>query len=349
MSAAPRRVVVKFGSRLLTAGGAGLDAARLAGFAAEIARARARSEVVVVSSGAIACGWPKLGLKARPRALPQLQAAAAAGQSLLMRAWEDALGAHGLLAAQVLLTHADAASRRRFLNARDAMLALLSLGAIPIVNENDTVLIDADLLVLLTDIEGLFDADPRVSAKARLLAEITDIDAQAIPAAGGAGSSAGTGGMITKVQAARKATSSGIPVVIADGREPANLRRALAGEKVGTRFAAAERLAARKHWIAWTLKPEGALTVDPGAARALREGRKSLLPSGVRAVDGTFRRGAAVRILGDDGAELGRGLVAYDADDARKIAGRKSAEIETLLGFTFGDELVHKDDLVLAD
>ena len=309
-----------------------------------------------------------LGLKSRPRALPELQAAAAAGQSLLMRAWEDALGTHGLVAAQVLLTHSDAASRRRYLNARDAMLALLRLGAVPVVNENDTVatveirygdndnlsadvaaLVDADLLVLLTDIEGLFDADPRANPKAKLLEEITDIETQAVPVARGAGSAAGTGGMITKVQAARKATTSGIPVIIADGRDPANLRRALAGGRVGTRFSAPERLAARKHWIAWTLKPEGALVVDDGAQKALRDGKKSLLPSGVRSVEGEFRRGAAVRIVALDGRELARGLCAYDASAARTLAGRKSGEIAALLGYTFGDELVHRDDLVLLD
>jgi len=365
--AAPRRIVVKIGSRLLAPKGDGLDARALEGFAAAVAAAReGGAQVIVVSSGAIACGWPKLKLKSRPRTLPELQAAAAAGQSLLMRAWEDALSRHGALGAQVLLTHADAASRRRYLNARDAMLALLALGAVPVVNENDTVataeirygdndnlsadvavLVDADLLVLLTDIEGLFDADPRENPRAKLLRDVDDIERQALPAAGGAGSSAGTGGMITKVEAARKATASGIPVVICDGRDPKNLSRALAGERVGTRFRAAERLAARKHWIVFTLKPAGTLVVDDGARRALAEGRKSLLPSGVREVTGEFRRGAAVRIVAGDGAEIARGLAAYDADDARRIAGKKSAAIAGILGYTFGDELVHKDDLVI--
>lgn len=366
----PRRVVVKVGSRLLAEPGGGLVAGRVKALADDVAAARAAgTQVVVVSSGAIACGWPRLKMKARPRTLPELQAAAAAGQSALMRAWEDALGAHDLPAAQVLLTHADVASRRRYLNARDAFDALLSLGAVPVVNENDTVavaeirygdndnlsadvatLIGADLLLLLTDIAGLYAADPRVDPNAKLIPLVRDIDREAAPVAGGSGSSVGTGGMVTKVEAARKATGSGIEVVIADGRERGTLTRVVAGEQVGTRFiavAAEERITARKHWIAYTLKPEGSLTVDAGARTALASGTKSLLPSGVREIVGAFRRGSAVRCVDSSGTEFARGLSAYDADDARKIAGKKSGEIENVLGYTFGDELVHKDDLVL--
>jgi len=363
----PRRIVVKIGSRLLAEDGGGLAPERVARFAAEIA-ALVRDGVVVavVSSGAIACGWPRLKLAKRPRTLPELQASAAAGQSRLMRAWEDALGSHGIVAAQVLLTHADVASRRRFLNARDAMEALLALGAVPVVNENDTVataeirygdndnlsadvaaLVGADLLVLLTDIAGLHDADPRKEPNARLIPRIVDIDREAAPVAGGAGSAAGTGGMATKVEAARKATRSGIAVVVADGRDAGALARIARGESVGTRFEPAERLAARKHWIAWTLKPEGTLVLDDGAGAAIVDKGKSLLPSGVRAVEGSFRRGAAVKLVDAKGRELARGLIAYDAGDARRIAGKRSAEIAAILGFTHGDELVHKDDLVV--
>lgn len=365
-----RRVVVKVGSRLLAEPGGGLVAGRVAALAADVAAVRATgAEVVVVSSGAIACGWPRLKLKARPRTLPELQAAAAAGQSALMRAWEDALAGHGLTAAQVLLTHADVASRRRYLNARDAFDALLALGAVPVVNENDTVavaeirygdndnlsadvatLIGAELLVLLTDMPGLLTADPRVDPAAKLIPVVRDIETEAVPVAGGARSGVGTGGMVTKVEAARKATGSGVEVVICDGRDAGALARVAAGESCGTRFVAVpreSRIAARKHWIAFTLKPEGVLRVDDGARKALASGTKSLLPSGVRAVEGDFRRGSAVRLVGADGKELARGLAAYDADDARKIAGRKSSEIESLLGYTFGDALVHKDDLVL--
>lgn len=365
-----KRLVVKVGSRLLAEPGGGLIPGRLASFAADIAAVRASgTSVVLVSSGAIACGWPRLGLKSRPRTLPQLQAAAAAGQSALMRAWEDALGGHGLVAAQVLLTHADVASRRRYLNARGAMDALLSLGAVPVVNENDTVavaeirygdndnlsadvaaLVGANLLVLLTDIAGLMTADPRLDPKATVIPVVRDIEREAAPVAGKAGSTVGTGGMITKVEAARKATQSGIPVVIADGREGGALPRIAAGASIGTRFLAVPaeaRLAARKHWIAFTLKADGAVTVDDGARKALASGTKSLLPSGVTKVEGAFRRGSAVRCLDVHGAEFARGLAAYDAGDARTIAGRRSTEIEALLGYTFGDELIHRDDLVL--
>lgn len=361
---------MKVGSRLLAEPGGGLIQERVSSLAADIAQVRSTgAEVVLVSSGAIACGWPRLKLKARPKTLPELQAAAAAGQSALMRAWEDALAAHGIVAAQVLLTHADVASRRRYLNARDAFDALLSLGAVPVVNENDTVavaeirygdndnlsadvatLIGAELLVLLTDIAGLYAADPRVDPTAKLIPVVRDIDREAAPVAGGAGSSAGTGGMITKVEAARKATGGGVAVVIADGRERATFSRVAAGESVGTRFvavAAESRIAARKHWIAYTLKTQGTLTVDDGARAALASGTRSLLPSGVREIAGAFRRGSAVRCIDLAGVEFARGLSAYDADDARKIAGKKSAEIEPTLGYTFGDALVHKDDLVL--
>ncbi len=364
-----RRVVVKVGSRLLSEEGGGLSGARLAALAADVARVRESGvEVVVVSSGAIACGWPRLGLPARPRSLPELQASAAAGQSLLMRGWEDALGRHGLTAAQVLLVHADVAHRRRYLNARGAIVALLELGAVPVVNENDTVavaeirygdndnlsadvaaLVDADLLVLLTDIEGLYTADPRVDPRATVIPHVVDIDREAAPFAGGAAAGPGTGGMVTKVEAARKATRVGIPVVVCDGRPAGQLPRLVAGESVGTRFEAGGRLAARKHWIAYTLKVEGTLVLDGGAATAIAGGKKSLLPSGVTRVEGSFRRGAAVRCVGPDGRELARGLVAYDAADARRIAGKRSAEIETILGFTFGDALVHKDELVLTE
>lgn len=361
-----RRLVVKIGSRLIAEPGGGLVAGRVEALAADVAAVSKDAQVVVVSSGAIACGWPRLGLKARPKSLPELQASAAAGQSALMRAWEEALAGHGLRAAQVLLTHADVASRRRYLNARGAMDALLNLGAVPVVNENDTVavaeirygdndnlsadvaaLVGADLLVLLTDIAGLMTADPRKDPGATVIPLVTDIEREAAPVAGEAGSAVGTGGMVTKVEAARKATRSGVEVVIADGREAGALRRIAAGETIGTRFTAAGKLAARKHWIAWTLKPEGTLVVDDGARSALVERERSLLPSGIRSVEGDFDRGAAVRLVDGEGREVARGLAGYDAAAVRKIAGRKSGEIAAILGYTFGDEVVHRDDLVL--
>jgi glutamate 5-kinase len=285
-----------------------------------------------------------------------------------MRAWEESLGKHGLAAAQLLLTRADFANRRRWLNARDATRALLALGAVPVVNENDTVateeirygdndnlsadvaaLIEAERLVLLTDVDGLYRADPRRDPAARRIETVEDIDAAA-RAAGKAGSAVGTGGMITKVEAARKAIASGVEVVIADGRDAGVLGRLARGETPGTRFRArpaGERMAARKRWIANTLKVEGRLSVDAGAREALRSGTRSLLPSGVTKVEGEFRRGAAVELADPEGRGFARGLAAYDASDARKIAGKRSSQIEPLLGFTLGDELVHKDDLVL--
>jgi len=356
-----RRVVVKIGSKSIARGETGGTESRFEVMARAIAALRARDkQVALVSSGAIALGFVRLGLDARPEALPLLQASAAAGQSLLMRAYEAAFERHGLHVAQVLLTHADLADRDRYLNARAALDALFELGAVPIINENDTVsveeirfgdndqlaamvatLVGADLLVLLTDVEGLLDATgARVSlVKDPATATLHVRDEK---------SELGSGGMRSKVEAARTATRRGVPVVIADARDPDVLARVLDGGDVGTLvLPQGARLASRKHWIAFTLKPKGALLVDAGAVRAVRELGRSLLPAGVLGVRGQFEPGDAVAVVGPDGSEVARGLARYGTRDAALLAGARTAEIEERLGHHGGDELVHRDDMVV--
>jgi glutamate 5-kinase len=359
--AAARRAVVKIGSRLLSEGAE----ARVVELVAEIAALRARGvECVLVSSGAIALGMSRLELEERPRAIPLLQATAAVGQGHLMQHYDRAFAQHGLAAGQVLLTHDDLADRARFLNARHALGGLLGYGAVPVINENDTVaveeikfgdndqlaalttnLVEAEALVILTDVAGLLDAQGQV------VPEVTDIDGQAVPLAGGATSGGvGRGGMASKVQAARVAGRFGVPTVVAPGREPRVLERVLSGEPIGTLFqptARAERLGSRKHWIAYALKPAGSLQVDEGARRALVEGKRSLLPSGIRAVNGRFGLGEAVSVLDPEGAEFARGLAGYSADEIERIRGRKTADIEAILGYKYFDEVIHRDDLVV--
>jgi glutamate 5-kinase len=357
-----RRVVVKIGSRLLAEDLHG----RVATLAAE-ARALADRGVqaVIVTSGAIALGVRRLGLDGRPRTMPGLQAAAAVGQGHLIHAWERALAAHDLPSGQVLLTHDDVRDRRRYLNARRALVEMLRLGAVPVINENDTVsvdeikfgdndrlaalttsLVEADALVILTDVEGLYDGDP--SAGATLIGEVRDIDVEARPVAGGSRSGEGTGGMASKVEAARIAGHFGVVTVVASGRRARPLSSLLDGEPAGTVFwPSVSRLQSRKHWIAYALKPAGTLVVDQGARRALTDGKKSLLPSGVRAVEGRFGAGDPVRIVDEAGAEFARGLCAFDAGEVERIAGRRTAELEALLGYKAVDEVVHRDDLVL--
>lgn len=352
-----RRVVVKIGSRSL----AGEHAeARFAAVAAQLAAERSPGRaVVLVSSGAIAMGIERLGLGGRPKSIAKLQAAAAAGQSRLMRAWEEAFAAHGVHVAQVLLTHADLADRDRYLNARASIDALLEFGAVPVINENDTVaveeirfgdndqlaamvatLVGADLLVLLTDVEGLLDdGGHRVpvvrddQAVEPLIRPVTD--------------GVGTGGMASKVDAARRATRRGVPVVIADARHDGVVARILRGEDVGTLFLPqGAALASRKHWIAFTLKPRGAVLVDGGAAAAVALHKKSLLPAGVVGVRGDFEPGDAVRIVGPDGREIARGLARYGTRDVARLAGARTSDIEMRIGRYGGDEIVHRDDMV---
>jgi glutamate 5-kinase len=366
--AGARRLVVKVGSSLVTNEGRGLDRAAIARWSREIASLRAGGrEVVLVSSGAVAEGMLRLGWSRRPSAMHELQAAAAVGQMGLAQVYESSFAQLGLRSAQVLLTHEDLADRRRYLNARSTLLTLLRLGVVPVINENDTVvtdeikfgdndtlgalvtnLIDADALVILTDQQGLFTADPRQDPQARLLDTVRAGDPRLEAIAGGTGSSIARGGMITKVLAARRAASAGAHTVVASGRAERVLERLAAGEAVGTQFIAdLPRLAARKQWLADHLQMRGSVTVDEGAIRALRASGSSLLPIGVVAVQGDFERGEAIAIRAADSAEIGRGLSNYSAAETRRIMRRPSADIESLLGFFEAAELIHRDNLVL--
>ena len=362
-----RRVIIKLGTGVLTTPRGAFDRERFQALCDGLAKVASERELVVVSSGAIALGVEKLGLRARPTDIPMKQAAAAVGQSRLMRLFDDALGQKALTVAQVLLTHADVQSRTRYLNARHAIERLVERGAIPIINENDTVsveelkfgdndtlagmavdLVGAELLVILTDIDGVYTADPRVDSSATKLDELSGIDERVLASAGDSRSGVGTGGMASKLKAARRAGESGVPAVIAPGRQERVLESVFAGELVGTFVRApAGRGTGRQRWIARDLKPSGELRVDDGAVKALVDNHKSLLPSGVREVRGTFEEGDAVDISDLGGHAIARGLAGYSSDDLKRIAGRRSADIEPTLGYKFLDEAVHKDDLVL--
>ncbi|MBL8501926.1 MAG: glutamate 5-kinase [Rhodocyclaceae bacterium] len=362
-----RRIVVKVGSALVTNDGAGLAGDFLAELARQIAALRADGrEVLLVSSGAIAAGMQRLGWTARPQAMHELQAAAAVGQMGLAQAYESCFSEYGLKTAQILLTHDDLADRLRYLNARSTLSALLELGVVPIINENDTVvtdeikfgdndtlgalvanLVEAEALVILTDQAGLYTADPRKNPAATLVAAHRADDPALEAMAGGAGSGIAKGGMITKVKAAQRAARSGADTLIASGREADVLPRLARGEALGTLlFASATPLAARKQWLADHLQLAGSLILDAGAVKALAAG-KSLLPVGVTAVEGEFERGAAVACRTADGREIARGLVNYSSSEARRIARRLSSEIESLLGYLDEPELIHRDNLVL--
>ncbi|MBU6486149.1 MAG: glutamate 5-kinase [Betaproteobacteria bacterium] len=364
------RLVVKVGSTLVTNEGRGLDHVAVARWAGEIAQlARAGRSVILVSSGAIAEGMLRLGWSSRPHAIHELQAAAAVGQMGLVQAYERAFADYGLRTAQVLLTHEDLADRRRYLNARTTLTTLLGLGVIPVINENDTVttdeirfgdndtlgalvtnLIEAEVLVLLTDQEGLYTADPRSDAAATLVRSARAGDPALEAMAGGAGSIIGRGGMLTKVLAAKRAARSGASTVIASGREPDVLTRLAAGEAIGTHLSPERNaLAARKQWLADHVRLAGRLTLDDGAVRALTREGKSLLPIGVVAVSGEFERGEVVGCVGPDGREVARGLVNYGAQEAARILRKPSSEIEAILGYVDEPELIHRDNLVLLE
>ena len=365
--AGANRIVVKVGSSLVTNEGRGLDHAALARWAEQIVQlVESGKQVVLVSSGAIAEGLQRLGWHRRPKALNELQAAAAVGQMGLVQAYESVFRQHGLHAAQVLLTHEDLADRTRYLNARSTLLTLLELRVVPVINENDTVstdeiklgdndtlgalvtnLIEADCLVILTDQKGLYTADPRKHPDAQFVHEARAGDPELERMAGGAGSSVGTGGMLTKILAAKRAARSGAHTLIAWGREDNALLRMSRGEHIGTQLIASEAtLAARKQWMADHLQLRGCLVLDEGAARALAAGGKSLLPVGVRAVEGEFERGEVIACINHEGREIARGMVNYSAAEARRIAGKPTSEIETLLGYVDEPELIHRDNLV---
>ena len=360
------RLVVKVGSALVTNNGAGLDLAAIHEWARQIAELRHNGkQVVLVSSGAIACGMQRLGWQKRPKEVHELQAAAAVGQMGLAQVYESAFSAHGLHTAQILLTHDDLADRKRYLNARATLITLLELGVVPIINENDTVvtdeikfgdndtlgalvanLVEADCLIILTDQPGLFTADPRKDPAATLISSARAGDPSLEAMAGGAGTQIGTGGMITKVLAAKRAARSGADTVIASGREKTPLTRLSAGESVGTLLVADTLpMTARKQWLADHLQLAGSLTLDQGAILALREG-KSLLPVGVREVHGDFERGAAVACLDASGREIARGLCNYGSSEVRLIAKHPSSDIEGILGYMEEPELIHRDNMV---
>jgi glutamate 5-kinase len=361
-----RRIVVKIGSSLLVEAGGGLRAAWLETLAADIGRLAAGGrDVLVVSSGAIMLGRGVLGLPPGPLRLEESQAAAAVGQIALARAYTEVLGRVGLTAGQILLTLGDTEERRRYLNARSTIATLLKLRAVPVINENDTVatseirygdndrlaarvatMMSADLLILLSDVSGLYSAPPDANPDAELIETVERVTPAIEAMAGAAGSGLSRGGMRTKVDAGKIATAGGATMIIASGRADSPIRRISAGEACTWFLADANPVAARKRWISGRLETRGAVVVDIGAVKALRAG-KSLLPAGVRRVEGAFQRGDAVEIRSLTGEEIGRGLVAYDHADAERIAGRNSREIETILGFAGRAEMIHRDDMAL--
>jgi len=366
---AARRIVVKVGSSLVTNEGRGVDAEAIGNWCRQMAAlGRAGREIVMVSSGAIAEGMKRLGWTARPKELHELQAAAAVGQMGLAQMYESKLREHGFGSAQVLLTHADLADRERYLNARSTLVTLLGLKVIPVINENDTVvtdeikfgdndtlgalvanLVDADAYVILTDQPGLYTADPRKHPDATFVARARAGDPELERMAGGAGSSIGRGGMLTKILAAKRAAGSGTSTAIAWGREDDVLLRLAAGEPIGTLLVAqTAKVAARKRWMVDHLQLRGAVVVDDGAALKLRAEGKSLLPIGVREVEGDFRRGDVIAVRALDGRVVARGLANYSSAEARLIARKPSSQIEAALGYANEPELVHRDNLVLG-
>ena len=367
---APRRIVVKVGSGVLSRGGIGLHRPTLQALASCLARVRGRGvETILVSSGAILAGMEALGLTERPRELPLKQAAAAVGQSHLMRAYEEAFQPCGLRVAQILLTQEDLRHRGRYLNARNTLFTLLGLHVLPIVNENDTVavreiqfgdndtlsalvahLAQADLLVILTDTDGVFTADPHRDPSARLIPLVRPQDAISSFCAEDTGSAASIGGMTSKVRAAHRAAVAGIPTVVASGRTPESVEAILRGEEVGTLFLPSRsRMQSRKRWLAFASQPRGGIVVDAGARGALVSGGKSLLPSGIRGTQKTFRGGDVVSLLDLAGQEFGRGLTNYSRDEVDKIKGLHSDEIASVLGHKPYDEVIHRDNLVILE
>ena len=364
-----QRWVVKIGSALLTNDGQGLALDAIDGWVEQMAALQqAGHEILLVSSGAVAAGMTRLGWTQRPHSLHELQAAAAVGQMGLVQAYESRFQKYGLHTAQVLLTHEDLADRQRYLNARSTLRTLLGLGVIPIVNENDTVttdeirlgdndtlaalvanLVGADLLVLLTDQDGLLDSDPRVNADARLIKEAQAGDAGLETMAAGSGGVLGQGGMLTKVRAAARAARSGVLTLIASGHETNVLQRVAADEALGTRlYPVCAPFAARKQWLAGQLQVRGRLQLDAGAVNMLRSSGSSLLPVGVTRVEGDFKRGDLVMCIGPEGEEVARGLVNYNVSESERIIGQPSSRIEELLGYVDEVELLHRDNMVLT-
>jgi glutamate 5-kinase len=363
-----RRLVLKFGTSVLTAGTPHLNRPRLLELVRQCACLRGQGvELILVTSGAMAAGREQLGFPRLPPNVPARQMLSAVGQPRLMALYQQFFEIYGFHVGQLLLTRADLQDRRRYLNARHTLMALLTQGVIPIINENDSVtaeeirvgdndnlsamvatLAEADLLVLLTDQPGLFTADPRKDPTAQLIPEVQHIDEDLLARAGRSSTGLGTGGMVTKLQAAETATRGGTAVIIASGAQPDVILRVAAGEPLGTRFhARASRLESRKRWLLAGYTTSGHIVVDEGAARALLSNGSSLLPVGIRAVHGDFQRGDTISIYGPSGRELGRGLTNYQADEVRRIQGHHSREIATLLGYEYGEEVIHRNDLIL--
>ncbi len=365
-----KRVVIKVGSGVISDHN-GLDLDRIASLVEDVNTLRQRGyEVILVSSAAVAAGKADLGItgSAQGMPLPIKQAAAAIGQSRLMRAYKDALREYNLTAAQVLLTRDDLANRRRYLNARNTLMTLLEYGVVPIINENDTVVIDeirfgdndnlsamttnlveAQLLVILSDVDGLYDSDPRHNPEAKLISEVERISPEIEKMAGTAETQLGTGGMVTKLKAAKRATLYGAGTAIINGRTHHSLLHLFDGHELGTYFLPArDPMAARKHWIAFTKKPKGKLLLDDGAQKAVADRGKSLLPSGIKKFEGSFERGDAVRLCDLDGNEFAKGVTNYTSTELSRIIGKNTKEIKTILGYHYGDEIVHRDNMVLS-
>jgi len=364
-----QRIVIKVGSSVL-AGRRGLDLGVINRLCDEVSMLREQGrQVVIVSSGAIASGIRKVGLRGMPTTIPQKQAAAAVGQGSLIQAYEEAFSHYDLKVAQILLTSDDLTNRRRYLNARHTLQTLIEWGIIPIVNENDTVVVDeikfgdndnlsaliaqlieADLLVALTDMDGLYDSDPRENRDAKIISLVQRIDSEVESFAGDRPGGLGTGGMLSKLMAAKKVTTAGVPMIIGNGRNRYILKQIFDGEEVGTLFLPAERrLPSKKQWIAHTLKPQGEVILDAGAAKALKLRGKSLLSTGIVAVRGRFEVGAPVRCLSSEEEVIGIGLVNYGAEEIGRIKGARSNQIEEILGYKHSDEVIHRDNFVLSE
>jgi len=363
-----KRVVVKVGTSLLTTADSNLNNLQIEKLVEQISYLRKRGyEIILVSSGAIGAGMGELGFKEKPRSIPLRQAMAAVGQCRLMEIYQQAFSKYKQTVAQVLLTREDFGARYRYLNARNTMFTLLRLGVIPVVNENDTVaveeikfgdndtlsalvanLVEADLLIILTDTHGLYDGDPRQNPSARLLSVVEEITPEIEAIAGEPGTQLGTGGMYTKIQAAKIVSRSGVPMIIAAGFEEELLIRIFKKEEIGTLFLPREdRLTSRKRWIAFNLSPQGVIQVDEGAKKAIVHHGKSLLPSGIRQVRGEFEVGESVSVVDSAEGEFARGLVNYSSEEIVKISGKKTYEIESILGYKYYDEVIHRDNLVI--
>lgn len=363
-----KRVVIKIGSSVLTNEYGELSEGVFGQIAKEVSGMKSRGiEPILVSSGAIAAGMKKLRLGDKPRDISMKQAIAACGQSTLIWYYEKAFSEFGERVAQILLTHDGLSVRKRFLNARKTLFTLLKMGVIPVINENDTVafeeimfgdndnlaalvtsLVEADLLILLSDIDGLYNKNPRNHADAELISVIEEIDERVEEIAGETLGKTTTGGMRTKIEASRTAAAFGVPTIISNGKKPNPLSEIFSGKETGTLFLPAkERIKGRKHWIAFTLKPVGEVVIDEGAKRAISSSGKSLLPAGVKAVRGVFDLGELIRCVDESGTEVARGLTSYDSDEIRRIVGAKTSEIEKILGYKYGDEIIHRDDLVI--